>query len=83
MAAGSGQRVLPRRLGVVAEGRRSLAEDVGSAVESEIDARSRIVRPSDHPVVVQPLPGAAAHAIEQKNIGYKQYPFFLDKLSVK
>ena len=29
------------------------------------------------------LPGAAAHCLEQKKLGYKKYPFFLGRLSVK
>jgi citrate synthase len=28
------------------------------------------------------LPGAAVHALEQKKLGYKKYPFFLDKMSI-
>jgi len=29
------------------------------------------------------LPGAAVHALEQKELGYKKYPFFLDKMTVE
>lgn len=29
------------------------------------------------------LPGAAAHALEQKQLGWKKYPFYLDKYSVE
>lgn len=29
------------------------------------------------------LPGAAVHSLEQKKLGYKKYPFFLDRISIE